>query len=66
MPYAIETYEAGRRVGREVVDGTERQAAIDRANALDTPSNVIFVRVVEIVSVGDEDGVEVWSERRDT
>jgi hypothetical protein len=65
MPYAIETYEAGRRVGREVIEGTEPQAAIDRPKGLATPSNVTFVRVIQIDSEGDENGLEIWSERRE-
>jgi hypothetical protein len=64
MPYAIETYEGRRRVGRDVVEGGEHQA-LDRAKGLATPSNVTFVRVIKIDSEGDEDGLEIWSERRD-
>lgn len=64
MPYAIEAFEGQRRVARDVVEEAEQQA-IDRAKGLATPSNVTSVRVVRIESEGDENGVEIWSERRD-
>ena len=64
MPYAIETFEGRRRVGRDMVEEAEQQA-IARAKGLATPSNVTSVRVVQIESDGDENGQEIWSERRE-
>ena len=65
MPYAIETFEGGRRVSRAVIDEGEEQA-ITRAKELKPSQNVTLIKLVKIESEGDENGVEVWSERRRT
>ena len=63
MPYFIETYDAGGPIDRLFVVGTE-QEAIQRAQSLRTGSNISLIRVIRVEFQSDDNGPEVWSERR--
>ena len=62
MGYQIETYEEGALIDRLRVEGA-KDAVIQQAKNLPTPTNVDFVRVIRLAD--GNVGIEIWLERRD-
>lgn len=66
MAYRIQFRDADAGVWGfgPLLDGTEEQAIV-AARGFRTPDGVTFIRVIQVESENDTNGLEIWSERRD-